>query len=167
MTFGPYMGTSALFSEDGTHRYQLFRRWAPGPVVMFVAWNPSDADEKHDDPTIRKEVGFAMRWGFGALFGMNALSFISTDPKGLRRAEVVRRRTDEVLRATACLADKVVVAWGGGLGFDRSWRVLDLLAPYELLCIGRTKDGAPLHPSRVGYTDAPRLYRGVRAAVSP
>lgn len=45
---------TAEFSPCRTWRYILRRRWGRGPAVGFILLNPSTADEKQDDPTIRR-----------------------------------------------------------------------------------------------------------------
>ena len=63
-----YLEMSAELSEDGRYRYWLSRRLEMGErTVLFVGLNPSTADVQQDDPTIRKWVGFARRWGFNSL----------------------------------------------------------------------------------------------------
>ena len=61
------MRSDALLSPCGCYRYALWRRWEPGPQVLFIMLNPSTADELTDDPTIRRCIGFARSWGFGSL----------------------------------------------------------------------------------------------------
>ena len=51
--------------------------------MMFIGLNPSTADERLDDPTIRHCVGFAARWGYGGIFMCNVFTLVSTDPKKL------------------------------------------------------------------------------------
>lgn len=50
----------------GEYRYLLTRTVDPllastGPTLLFVMLNPSTADERVDDPTIRRCAGFARR----------------------------------------------------------------------------------------------------------
>src|SRR4051812_28327830 len=64
------MERSATFSEDRSRRFELVRDWrdeigAPQTTVLFGMLNPSKAGEHDDDPTVRKTIGFARRWGFG------------------------------------------------------------------------------------------------------
>jgi hypothetical protein len=61
----------AEFSEDRTYRYWLARRWGPGPALMFVSLNPSDADEHRDDPTTRRDMDFARDFGYDAVTLLN------------------------------------------------------------------------------------------------
>lgn len=67
------------------HRYTLRRDWlGVGGIVNFIMLNPSTADEIFNDPTIRKCIGFAKRWGFSGLVVTNLFAFRATDPADLR-----------------------------------------------------------------------------------
>lgn len=60
--------TGATFSKDRLYRYQLWRIWDESkPYMNVIGLNPSTADETKDDPTIRRCLGFAKAWGYGAL----------------------------------------------------------------------------------------------------
>lgn len=72
--------SSARFSDCRRYRYTLTRRFADGPTVAFIGLNPSTADEHADDPTIRRCLGFAKRWGYGELVMLNLYALRSTDP---------------------------------------------------------------------------------------
>ena len=70
------MKTQANFSKDRTYRYRLSRTWDESkPSVLFIGLNPSTADEKTNDPTIRRLIGFARRWGFGSMYVCNLFAF--------------------------------------------------------------------------------------------
>ena len=78
----------AVFSEDRRYRYLLERRVGDSPKrVLFIMLNPSKADEKYNDPTIRRCIGFAREWGFGLLHVVNLLALMSTDPRALLKAD--------------------------------------------------------------------------------
>jgi len=76
---------SAVLSDCGTYRYSLTRRWSPGPLLGWVMLNPSRADALVDDPTIRRCVGFARRWGFAGIVVRNLYALRATDPRELSR----------------------------------------------------------------------------------
>jgi len=77
----------ADLSPDGFYRYSLGRRWTPGEkLLVVIGLNPSTADATQDDPTIRRCVGFAKRWGFGGLLMLNLFAYRATDPEELRGA---------------------------------------------------------------------------------
>ena len=66
----------AEISNDGQYRYLLGRRWdATLPECTFVMLNPSTADAKQDDPTIRRCINFAKSYGCGSLLVGNLYAF--------------------------------------------------------------------------------------------
>ncbi|MEB3173539.1 MAG: DUF1643 domain-containing protein [Cyanobacteriota bacterium] len=80
-------GAKAAFSSCGRYRWWLRRQWQPqGPVLLFVGLNPSRADGQRDDPTLRRLVGFARQWGYGALEVVNLFGRISASPALLKRS---------------------------------------------------------------------------------
>ena len=57
---------------DGDYRYALWRCWDPSlPPMVIVMCNPSTADGKLNDATIRKCIGFARAFGFGGICVVN------------------------------------------------------------------------------------------------
>lgn len=137
---------SARLSECGLYRYELWRRWADGPHVLFVMLNPSTADAESDDATIRKCVGYAKRWGFGALCVANLFAFRATDPKEMKRAaDPVGPDNDATLARLAREAGVTVAAWGkDGSHLSRDKAVIGILK--DPLCLHRNNDGSPGHP---------------------
>jgi hypothetical protein len=72
---------SAVISPCGLYRYRLTRTWdAVRWSAAFVMLNPSTADAVDDDPTIKRCVGFAKRWGCGGIVVANLFAFRSADP---------------------------------------------------------------------------------------
>ena len=140
-------GSSAVFSDDRVYRYELRRVWAAGPLVAFVGLNPSTADETVDDPTIRRCIGFAKRWGYGGLVMVNLFAFRATDPRVMRAAaDPVGPANDEHLERLTGEVDQFVAAWGaGGTYMDRDLAVLPIIG-WHLRALGHTKDGHPRHP---------------------
>lgn len=138
---------SAAFCPCRTYRYSLSRVWNPGlPSIMFVGLNPSTADEREDDPTVRRCVGFARQWNFGGLTLVNLFAYRSTDPTGLLEADdPVGPGNDEHILARARAVDRIVLAWGTkGTLLGRDKHVLRLLPAAH--CLGVTKNGHPKHP---------------------
>src|SRR4029078_1544091 len=81
------MTADAIFSRCRQYRYVLRRAWRNDlPEVLFIALNPSTADEASDDATVRRCIGFARDWGFGALAIANLFAFRSSNPLSLRCA---------------------------------------------------------------------------------
>jgi hypothetical protein len=53
----------AFIDPTGNYRYKLWRDWDKyKPRVTFIMLNPSTADGKEDDPTIRRCINFAKAW---------------------------------------------------------------------------------------------------------
>lgn len=126
-------------------------------TVAFIGLNPSTADETVDDPTIRRCMGFARRWGYDRMVMLNAFAFRATDPKVMKAAaNPIGPENDEHLVREAGRADLVVCCWGNhGLWhphpsttLTRQEDVYDLLreAGVKLYALGTTKQGAPSHP---------------------
>ncbi len=151
----------AVFSEDRMRRYSLTRERGQGSVVGFVMLNPSIADERRDDPTVRKCVGFAKRWGFtGGIVVTNLIPVITSDPWCLPPWAGLYRDNDRHIMAALQCCTATVVAWGGvPRALARSIALAEHLLHFRelagarpLFCIGLTRNGDPLHPSRTAYT---------------
>ena len=70
----------ASFSKDKLHRFSLFRIWDYElPKVLFIMFNPSEANQKEDDPTIRRVIDFS---NFD-----NGYSILPTGQSGLFRSQ--------------------------------------------------------------------------------
>ena len=97
-----------IFSPCRRYRYTLWRAWDmfnPG-YVMFIGLNPSTADEVQDDPTIRRCIGYAKEWGYGAFCMTNIFAFRATDPRVMKaQADPVGPENDKWLTECAKGAD--------------------------------------------------------------
>lgn len=157
----PEVRADAHLSECGKYRYWLSRAWDDKlPVVCWVMLNPSTADAKDDDPTIRRCVNFARSWNAGGIYVVNLFAFRSPDPAALGGAkDPVGPMNDYFVHQCAAggrfgkkrLA--VVAAWGAHGNFrDRDQAVLALLRDSGVTpqCLGLTKSGQPRHPLYVG-----------------
>lgn len=147
------MQRDAALSRCGRYRYALWRRWdEAAPSVLFVMLNPSTADAREDDPTIRRCIGFAQAWGFGALAVGNLFALRSPDPMALHRAVATDGPTAAIgprnglwLRRLAQESPVVVAAWGQhGALLQRGAAVAQSLP--TLHCLGVTQAGHPRHP---------------------
>lgn len=79
------MDKSAIFSDCRIYRYSLSRIWnLTKDFVSFVCLNPSTADERNDDPTVRRCIRYAADWGAGGMVMLNLYAYRSTDPKKLK-----------------------------------------------------------------------------------
>lgn len=155
----------ARFSPCRNWRYSLHRYWGDGEAVGFLMFNPSTADETKDDPTIRKCIGFAKRWGYGRLVIVNLFSIRGTDPKIVSRVSdpVGPMNNYHIAKATDNCRE-LICAWGCGshMKGDLSRRpgaVMNLLEQERfsmpIRCLGYSKDGSPRHPLMLAY-DTPR-----------
>ena len=140
------MDSGACFDSTGVYRYRLWREWdVSKPSVTFVMLNPSTADAKDDDPTIRRCLSFACIWGFGRLEVVNLCAYRATDPRWLFAAkDPVGPENAAYLRAATENAAMIVAAWGNH-GCGLNW-------PLFRGCVhnlGLTKLGQPRHPLRI------------------
>lgn len=140
----------AEFSPCRTWRYALGRSWdwqGHGNQVMFIGLNPSTADEFVDDPTIRRCIGFAKRWGYGGLIMTNAYAYRATNPKVMKAAiDPVGPENDEVLSYRASHVGLIVAAWGAHCDPEREKRVCQIMRGRPIHRLGKTKAGRPKHP---------------------
>ena len=140
-------GRTATISDCGQYRYDLGRRWAPGPRLLWVMLNPSTADAMEDDPTIRRCIGFSKRDGYGSLIVVNLYAYRATNPKALLTADDPEGPDNwwHIQRAVRS-SDAVVYAWGATtMPSDRHLWHGGALIPSPL-CLGHTKAGHPRHP---------------------
>jgi hypothetical protein len=128
--------------------------------------NGSTADAEKDDPTIRRCIGFAKRWGYGSLEVVNLFGYRTTLPTELKKApDPVGPENDQYIAAAAKRARKIIVAWGAHGAFKgRNKEVLDLLCKsgFSAECLGTTKDGHPRHPLYISNNTKPGLYEKLK-----
>jgi hypothetical protein len=157
-----YHASGAQFSHDSIYRYALTRQWSDGPCVAFLMFNPSTANAADDDPTIRRCIGFARRWGYGRLVILNLYAIRGTDPKTPSRTlDPVGPLNDYWIEEVCGEAREIICAWGcaqhmKSIG-DRISTVMEIFkyrSP-KVSCLGYRKDGHPRHPLMLHY-DTPR-----------
>lgn len=159
-TTPPALRANALISPDGRHRLTLFRCWNPHRgVFLVIGCNPSTADAREDDPTIRRCMAFARREGCGTLHMLNLWTFRATDPKDLPADRMERNHPEaddwivSSLAMTRIPGSRIVAAWGA-IAADATDRIDEVIALCRLgdlplppvLCFGTTKGGHPRHP---------------------
>lgn len=146
----------AIFSSCKKYRYVLTRHigGAKGPM-LFIMLNPSTADAEKDDPTIRRCIGFAKREGVSTLTIVNLFAYRATDPKELKEVEdpvgpendIHIKRELEYHRTMGA----IIAAWGANpIAIQRGHTILKRSA--FVLCMGKTKSGAPRHPLYIPST---------------
>lgn len=152
----------AIIDPTGTYRYSLWRIWDHSlPKVVFVMLNPSTADHKEDDPTIRRCIGFSKDWGFGSLEVINLFAFRATNPYELKKcADPIGPENDAYIRKALENRPRVIAAWGTKGGIDgRDRQVAKMLQPHLPLCLGTSKDGHPKHPLYIAANYEPTRFR--------
>ena len=149
------MDRLAELSSDSIYRYSLHRYWNDSLCTcMFIMCNPSTADANVDDPTIRKCIKFATRWGYGGIAVYNLFGLRATDPMELKVSVNPfgdnERYLQKLLRFKPPLL--VVCAWGrDGKTLKADMRFQKLLKEHGVLikkfwCLGTNQDGTPKHP---------------------
>ena len=150
----PARHDNAQLSPCGRYRYVLTRELGGDRALVSIGLNPSVADATVNDPTIRRDIGFAKRWGLGRVIKLNASAYIATDPRAMARAakagiDVVGPDNDAIIRAIVRRETRrrglVVVSWGAHILAERQRHTAALLAGVETWCLGVNRDGSPVH----------------------
>jgi hypothetical protein len=158
-----------IFSADRQYRYLLIHRWElqlPERPCMWIALNPSIADESGLDNTLTRIRSFSSAAGFNAFYMANLFGLISTDRKAMKRyPEPVGKDNDEHIRRIATQIPTIFVAWGtDGCHRNRDKEVIQLLAQLgrtDLKCFSTNKGGSPSHPLHLSGKFKPIIYRPV------
>ncbi len=155
-----FLTSTAQFSPCGQYRYRLERQWNPGSRTLnIIGLNPSTADATHNDPTIRRCIDFAQRWGYDRLHVTNVFAFRATQPKDLFAApEPEGPDNTTFLLQTAQHATAILFAWGNhGHDHPATHRLIDTFP--HALCLGHTKIGAPRHPLYIRKDQLPLPFK--------
>lgn len=179
-----YVDASAAFDASGAYRYELLRRWAPGPTCLWIMLNPSTADATKLDPTLRRCLGFTRSWetgnprdpgeGFGAFEVCNLYAYRSPHPRDLwYERKIVRDdgcwtihrppddpvgpNNDAAIQSAAKRASLVIVGWGVNAKPERERHVAQLLADVGVQphALRVAKNGSPSHPLYLPETMRP------------
>jgi len=137
----------ALLSEDRVYRYSLSRIWDKSkPYLLFIGLNPSTADENEDDPTIKRCIDYADRWGYGGLKMANLFAYRATLPSDLKKSKnPIGVDNNIYIKELSKGAGMTIVAWSNeGSYLNRDKEVLKLIK--EPMCLNINKSGQPAHP---------------------
>lgn len=156
--------SGAIIDDSEEYRYSLWRVWNDKlPRVTFIMLNPSTADSREDDPTLRRCIKFAMDWGYGSLEVVNLFAYRSTDPKMLLSAhDPIGKENNQYILNALARSEKIILAWGTkGILFDRDKDVLQLIQENRvpIYALELTKEGHPRHPLYVKANKIPELYK--------
>jgi len=145
---------TAIISRDRQYRYELTRHWnAKLNPLFWIMLNPSTADARTDDPTIRRCISLAKSWGYGSIRVYNLFALRSPHPRHIMTVDdPVGPENDRWLRSAARSRHQIIAAWGAcrmPLVMQRAARVTRLLQHERKchpMCLGKTKTGDPKHP---------------------
>ncbi len=157
------------------HRYALWRNWetplAPaaetsarghGKRILWICLNPSTADERQLDPSVRRMVRFSQAWGYGGMYLVNLFAYRSPYPEALGDTDdPVGPWNDRITEDLALQCDDVLCAWSTlGVLHARDRVVLDILERTQAprWCLERTKFGHPKHPLYVSGATKPQKF---------
>lgn len=155
---------TASFDRTMRYRYGLLRIWHEAqPRITMCLLNPSTADHRQDDPTIRRCIRFAQDWGYGSLEIVNIFAYRSTQPAALYDlADPVGPRNDAAIARAVRRSNAVHLAWGthGHLnerGQQVERRLLAIAREHALpiTTFGRTACGQPKHPLYLASSTPP------------
>lgn len=146
------MGT-AIISPCEKYRYVLTReipqlvRWVK--PCLFIMLNPSTADHRYDDPTIKKCLYFAERELCTSLTVVNLFAYRSTNPDDLLK--VTKPVGDENVKYLNQQIDKhelglIIAAWGNHKMAQRAELLPVGDTTPNMWCLGKNKNGSPKHP---------------------
>jgi hypothetical protein len=93
-----------------------------GPLV-FCMLNPSTADASEDDPTIRRGVDFANRFGYGRLVVVNLFALCATDPRQLNMIRDPVGPDNDATILRLCEGRTVVCEWGATIVTQKTSRL--------------------------------------------
>ena len=144
---GLLVNKNATFSDCRKYRYALSRTWnGKKKTILFIGLNPSTADEKIDDPTIRRCINYAQNWGYGSLLMVNLFAYRATLPSELKNVKnPIGNDNDLHIIELSKKADIAVAAWGNeGTLLNRDKEVKKILP--NLMCLKINKSGQPAHP---------------------
>lgn len=155
----------AIFSNDRNSRYWLLIREEYKPLLVVCMFNPSDADEESNDPTISTLLRFARQWGYGGIIVVNLHSHVSSQPSAIRRLRADNVETCNYVNTIAWktainyaerCGKPVLVAWGNLGDLETIQRFARMLVGHDTVCLGTTADGRPKHPMARGLHRIPR-----------
>lgn len=145
-TFLPANPYQAVFSSCGCYRYDWRFRWGKGKCVMFIGLNPSTATFNQTDATMRRCIGFAKSWGYGAVRMVNLFSWIGPSPAVLRSVyDPVGEDNDRYLLDDE-ESDLIVAVWGNRGSYLGRDLVVRRIFKGRLYALAINRNGSPSHP---------------------
>jgi hypothetical protein len=187
VTSGPVIRyRSAEFSKCRRYRWTLTRAWDSRPTLLVLMFNPSNANEHAEDPTIRLVCHIADHNGFGGIVVVNMAPIVSSTPAAAVRMlqwdqygpewgdRDLLQHNLAIIETKASAAGAILLGCGALAAHDEAWfdyvvETVEGALPdgAEVYCLGKTAAGYPLHPLARGKLkvrrDAKLLPWGVPA----
>lgn len=146
----------AKFCEAKKNRYFLKREWDNSKgLLLYIMLNPSVADEKKDDPTIRRLINFTKKFDYGGFLVGNIFTKITPNPKKLNKSKGMTDKNFEELIKLINKVDQIVYAWGNTIEEPQLLKKL-VLNPK---CFGKNVNGTPKHPLYISKNSELIVYR--------
>ena len=136
---------SAIFNKDKSKRFLLTRSWDYKNELsscVFIMMNPSIADSKTDDPTVKKCVYYSNKFGHNRLSIVNIFPNVSTVPK-INEFSFCKNNfhfIKDVLKDN----QYIYLAWGFNLEIQE-W-LKPLLKNKNVFALEISKQNTPKHP---------------------
>jgi hypothetical protein len=153
------MKKNAILSKGRKYRYVLSRIWDNSKEkIVFIGLNPSTADETIDDPTIRKCITYAKKWGYGGFYMLNLFAYRATEPGNMKMAnDPVGEENDYYLDEYINKVNIAICCWGNHGQFkSRSKQVLSKYNNLYFLKLNKT--GEPAHPLYLSNSLIPKRF---------
>lgn len=152
-----------------TYRYTLHRivGMLGEGTLLWVMLNPSTADEREDDPTIRRCIRFTRDLGFGVMRVVNLYALRATSPSALRLTQYpIGPSNDATIRdevAELGLGDAIMAAWGSHAPPSRVADVRRIIEEARspevpVLALKVNADGNAGHPLYLSASTEPAPY---------
>lgn len=160
--------SGAVFSACGQWRYLLWRLERPrGKLLGMGLLNPSTADHRADDPTIRQCRARAAQAGAAGVLVWNLFAFRATLPADLKRAaDPVGPGNDAAIALALSLCRRTILGWGTHgcyQGRDKVVLAACSAAGHRLQALGITASGQPRHPLYLRSDVIPAVFKGLDA----
>jgi hypothetical protein len=138
--------------------------WPTGLLPGIVVWclnNPSMADGKRDDPTVKKLWHYTTLWGYGCMELVNTNPCRATDPKAAwMPPEPALAINDEWLKMAVENSAITIAAWGNEAHpvlARRAYSHIHTLGPVYAMRV--SKPGNPYHPLYLPGDLRPQLWK--------
>lgn len=156
-----------VYEADELNQYRFVLGSISAKTLCVFGINPSTADDKNPDPTIKRVMGFVERNGYTSFVMFNLYPKRATDPHDLptvadevaiqKNIEIISKIVSQIIeQQKQC---DVLLAWGGSFYLHNYFdtclkKMYNSLNGYPInwLRIGELlKSGQPRHPSRQSY----------------